>query len=81
MTEPLYLDERVSPTTRSRYYLEQKTPKHFRVPDEIRAHDPPSFYPLSWMMILHEIDANLPCQRNVGGPELFVQGCREYAWV
>lgn len=30
----------VSVTTRSRYYLEQKTPKNFRVPDEIRAHDP-----------------------------------------
>ena len=43
MTEPLYKDERVSLTTRSRYYLEQKTPKNFRVPDEIRAHDPPSF--------------------------------------
>ena len=43
MTEPLYKDERVSLTTRSRYYLEQKTLKNFRVPDEIRAHDPPSF--------------------------------------
>ena len=39
-----------------------------------------TLYPLSWMIILHEIDANLPCQKNVGGPE-FVQGCREYAWV
>ena len=43
MTERVYKDESVSVTTRSRHYLEQKTPKNFRVPDEIRAHDPLSF--------------------------------------
>lgn len=43
MTERVYKDESVSVTTRSRHYLEQKTPKNFRVPDEIRAHDPVSF--------------------------------------